>query len=82
VATCLWLGDNSDIVYGKTSTSIILIGYGPTPPLGQSNHLKVAWNFFVKFVVAPVAAAARVFDCVVATKPNLTFWALQVRSLA
>jgi len=29
----LWLGDNSDIVYGEMSTSIhILIGYGPTPP--------------------------------------------------
>ena len=29
----LWLGDNSDIVDGKTSTSIhILTSYGPTPP--------------------------------------------------
>jgi hypothetical protein len=29
----LWLGDNSDIVYGKTSTiHHILIVYGPTPP--------------------------------------------------
>jgi hypothetical protein len=24
VVACLWLGDNSDIVYGKTSTSNIL----------------------------------------------------------
>jgi hypothetical protein len=29
----LWLGDNSDIVNGKTSTFIhILTGYGTTPP--------------------------------------------------
>jgi hypothetical protein len=29
----LWLGDNNDIVNGKTSTFIhILIGYRPTPP--------------------------------------------------
>jgi hypothetical protein len=79
---CLWLGDNSDIVYGKMSTSNILTGYGPTPPSGQSNHWKVAWKFFVKLVVAPVAAATRVSDCAAATNPNLTFWALQVRSLA
>jgi hypothetical protein len=64
------------------STSNILTGYGPTPPSRQSNHWKVKWYFFVKLVVAPVAAATRVFDCAAAANPNLTFWALQVRSLA
>jgi hypothetical protein len=72
---CLWLGDNSDIVYGKTSTSNILIGYGPTPPSGQSNRWKVKWQFFVKLVVAPVAAATRVSDLAAATNPNPTLWA-------
>ena len=42
----IWLGDNSDIVDGKTSTSIhIITGYGPTPPsfsliIGRKNSHK------------------------------------------
>jgi hypothetical protein len=74
VATCLWLGDNSDIVYGKMSTSNILIGYGPTPPLVQSNHWKVKWQFFVRLIVAPVVVATRVSNLAVATKLNTTLW--------
>ena len=73
---CLWLGDYSDIIYGKMRTLKILIGHGPTPPLGQSNHWKVEWQFFVKLVVAPVAATTRVSNFVAAVNPNLTLWAL------
>jgi hypothetical protein len=72
---CLWLGDNRDIVYGKMSTSNILIGYGSTPPSGQSHHWKVELSFFFKLVVAPVVATARVSDCATATKSNPTLWA-------
>jgi hypothetical protein len=31
VVACLWLGDNSDIVYGKTSTSNILTRFMQKP---------------------------------------------------
>jgi hypothetical protein len=59
----------------KEHINIILTGYGPTPPSGQYNHWKVAWQFFVKLVVAPVVAATRVFDFAAATNPNPTLWA-------
>jgi hypothetical protein len=60
----------------KMSTSNILTGYGPTLPSEQSNHWKVDRQFFVKLVVAPVAAATRVSDFAAATNPNLILWAL------
>jgi hypothetical protein len=41
----------------------------------NNNHWKVAWNFFIKLIVALVAVVARVSDCVVATNPNPTLWA-------
>jgi hypothetical protein len=63
---CLWLGENNDIFYGKTITSNILTGYGPTPSSRQYNRWKVKWQFFVKLIVAPVAAT---------TNPNPTLWA-------
>ena len=81
MAACLWLGDNSDIVYGKTSTSNILIGYGTTLPLESSNCWKVEREFFVKLVIAPVAVATRVSKLVAATNPNLNSWALLVKHL-
>jgi hypothetical protein len=62
------LGDNIvDIVYGKTRTSNILTGYGPTLPSEQFNHWKVEHEFFVKLVVAPVVVATRVSDFTAAT---------------
>jgi hypothetical protein len=73
VVACLWLGNNSDIVYGKMSTSNILTGYGPTLPSKQSNRWKVDWEFLVKLVVAPVAVATRVSDFVAATNPKPKF---------
>jgi hypothetical protein len=79
VVACLWLGDNSDIVYGKTSTSNILTGYGPTLPSEQSNRWKVDREFLVKLVVAPVVVATRVFDFAAAANPNLNSWALSVK---
>ena len=75
MVACLWLGDNSDIVYGKTSISNILTGYGPTLPSKQYNRWKVDREFLVKLVVAPIATATRVFDFAVATNPNPTLWA-------
>jgi hypothetical protein len=57
------------------STSNILTGYGPTLPSEQSNRWKVEREFFVKLVVAPVAAATRVSDFAAATNPNLILWA-------
>jgi hypothetical protein len=49
------------------STLNILTSYGPTLPSEKSNHWKVEKEFFVKLIVAPVAATTRVSNFVAAS---------------
>jgi hypothetical protein len=77
----LWLGDNSDIVYGKMSTSIhILTGYGPTSPsfsltTGRENShkdIKLVEELLLGFIAGAVTKALSLGLLVGAVAKTLT----------